>query len=618
MNRIIKYNSWEDKAPFGALLVNGEVSIKLRTNENFKINNVVWVIFKEDKEVERVYLSNTGENEYIGKSKIFNTTGLYFYHFEAQIQEVDHTYTVFYGRSHKDASSCRYYEYHHINKYQITVHEDYQTPKWYKEGLMYNIFVDRFNNGNRNKKINNPKKNSFIYANWEDEPMYIKEENGDIARWDFYGGNLAGIIAKLGYLKRLGVTMIYLNPIFEARSNHKYDTADYKKIDSMFGDEEIFKELIEKANEKGISIILDGVFNHVGADSKYFNRFGNYDNVGAYQSLESEYSSWFNFKKFPEEYDGWWGVMDLPNVNELDENFMNYIIYNEDSVINKWTSMGVKGWRLDVVDELPTHFVKELKKELRKNSEDTILIGEVWEDASNKMSYGVRRSYFEGQELDSVMGYPFRCAMLDFLKFNITSTQLNNRFMSVKENYPKEAFKSNLNLISSHDEKRIKTELNEDVDLVKLAVITQMTFEGIPYIYYGDEAGLTGDKDPNNRKTYPWKNEDEDMVNFYRHASVTRNRFDILIHGDTRFIQTNDDDVFAYERYDDENKMLVVINRSNDAKNIKIESDKDTMEEINIAFSAKKYLERFYKQDNKFDINIDAKSYKIYNLINEK
>lgn len=258
------------------------------------------------------------------------------------------------------------YNYDDLNKYQLTVYEDYKVPSWFKEGVLYHVFVDRFNNGNRSGKVDNPKKNSFLYGNWEDDPMYIKDQNGEILRWDFHGGNLKGIINKLGYLKKLGVTVIYLSPIFEAASNHKYDTGNYKNIDPMFGDEKIFKELIDKAAEKGMAVVLDGVFSHIGADSIYFNKFNNYDSVGAYQSEDSPYRTWFNFKEGPEEYQSWWGIKALPNTNELEPSFMDYIIYDKDSVINKWMNMGVKGWRLDVADELPTKFIQELKKEVKK------------------------------------------------------------------------------------------------------------------------------------------------------------------------------------------------------------------------------------------------------------
>lgn len=616
MSNVINYSSWKNKAPFGAIKINQRVRISVEANENYNLINIKWIILKDDNKVGEVDLVKESKKYYQGQFNEFNETGLYFYYFEVDIDENGNNKKLFYGKNHEDGNVCEYL-YEELNKYQITVHEDFEIPSWYKEGIMYNIFVDRFNNGNRNKKPSNPKKNSFIYSNWSDTPMYIKDTNGEIIRWDFHGGNLRGIIDKLPYLSKIGVSIIYLSPIFESSSNHKYTTGDYKTIDPMFGDEEILKELIEKAKKRGINIILDGVFSHTGADSKYFNKFGNYDELGAYQSKDSKYSSWYTFNEFPDDYKCWWGIKDLPNVNELDKNYMDYIIYDEDSVINKWTSMGIKGWRLDVADELPTKFIKELRKELKKNDPQSILVGEVWEDASNKISYNERRNYFVGDQLDSVMGYPFRENIVSFLKGNITSRQLNNKFMTIKENYPKESFKANLNLISSHDVTRIKTELNYDEAKIRLAVATQMTFEGVPYIYYGDEAGLCGGTDPDNRKTYPWKNEDEDMIEFYKESINTRKKYNVLTNGDTEFIDTNDDDVFGYIRFNDNNeKILILINRSLENKKISINIEENTLEIIDIKYSAKKYLELISKENNEFNLQISPKSFNIFNVVN--
>ena len=607
MSNVINYSSWKNKAPFGAIKINQGVRISVEANENYNLINIKWIILKDDNKVGEVDLVKESKKYYQGQFNEFNETGLYFYYFEVDIDENGNNKKLFYGKNHEDGNVCEYL-YEELNKYQITVHEDFEIPSWYKEGIMYNIFVDRFNNGNRNKKPSNPKKNSFIYSNWSDTPMYIKNTNGEIIRWDFHGGNLRGIIDKLPYLSKIGVSIIYLSPIFESSSNHKYTTGDYKTIDPMFGDEEILKELIEKAKKRGINIILDGVFSHTGADSKYFNKFGNYDELGAYQSKDSKYSSWYTFNEFPDDYKCWWGIKDLPNVNELDKNYMDYIIYDEDSVINKWTSMGIKGWRLDVADELPTKFIKELRKELKKNDPQSILVGEVWEDASNKISYNERRNYFVGDQLDSVMGYQFRENIVSFLKGNITSRQLNNKFMTIKENYPKESFKANLNLISSHDVTRIKTELNYDEAKIRLAVATQMTFEGVPYIYYGDEAGLCGGTDPDNRKTYPWKNEDEDMIEFYKESINTRKKYNVLTNGDTEFIDTNDDDVFGYIRFNDNNeKILILINRSLENKKISINIEENTLEIIDIKYSAKKYLELISKENNEFNLLFNFK-----------
>ncbi|MDM8129838.1 alpha-amylase family glycosyl hydrolase, partial [Paraclostridium benzoelyticum] len=245
--------------------------------------------------------------------------------------------------------------------------------------------------------------------------------------------------------------IIYLSPIFESQSNHKYDTGDYKNIDPMFGNEEIFKELISEANKKGINIILDGVFSHTGDDSVYFNKYGNYDSVGAYQSQDSPYISWYKFENYPQKYDCWWGVKSLPNVNETETSYIDYIIKGDNSVIKKWMGYGVKGWRLDVADELPSKFIEELKSETLKLDKESILVGEVWEDASNKISYDERRKYLLGDQLNGVTGYVFKNIFVDFLNYKIDSNDVYNSLMTIKENYPKESFKSNLNILCTHD-----------------------------------------------------------------------------------------------------------------------------------------------------------------------
>lgn len=621
MCKKISYNSWNKyfKAPFGALNVNQGADIKVNVSE--EVYSIYLVITEEDEnlncnEVRRIQLSKKEENIYECKIEPLLIPSIYYYYFEVEVNRDGHNQTLYYGKVKQNGEACEY-SFDNLNKYQLTVYEDSKSPDWFKEGVLYHIFVDRFNNGNRTGKPSNPKKNSFIYANWEDDPMYIKDSNGDIIRWDFYGGNLKGIINKLGYLKRLGVSIIYLSPIFESSSNHKYNTGDYKKIDPMFGDEEIFEELIEKASAKGISIILDGVFSHTGADSIYFNKFNNYDSKGAYNNEDSSYRNWYTFDDSKAGYKCWWGIKDLPNVDELEPSYIDYIIKDEESVLNKWTSMGVKGWRLDVVDELPDIFVTEFKKELKNNEADSVLIGEVWEDASNKISYGERRKYLLGNQLDSAMGYPFRKGILSFLKGEISSYELNDLYMGIKENYPPDAFKSNLNLLGTHDVKRVKTELNNDKGMIKLAVLTQMTSEGVPYIYYGDEAGLTGDKDPDNRKTYPWKHEDNEMIDFYRNSIQTRYRIKSLLKGETNFIYTMDDDVFAYERFinkDVEDNCLIVINRSNDYKHIDFDLDYDLLDEIGIKYTPGDYGTILEKENGKFTVDIEPKSFMIFKM----
>lgn len=623
MYKTISYNSWNEyfKAPFGALKVNQGADIKVNVNED--IDNIYLIITKEDEnlnwqEIRKIPLNRKEGNIYEGTIEPLLIPAVYYYYFEIEINRDGYDQKIFYGKVKENGETCEY-KFDNLNKYQLTVYEDNKVPDWFKEGTLYHIFVDRFNNGNRTGKPSNPKKNSFIYANWEDDPMYIKDENGDIIRWDFYGGNLKGIINKLGYLKKLGISIIYLSPVFESSSNHKYNTGDYKKIDPMFGDEEIFRELIDKANARGISIILDGVFSHTGSDSIYFNKFNSYDSKGAYNNEKSPYRSWYTFDNSKVGYKCWWGIKDLPNVNELEPSYMNYIIKDKESVLNKWIKMGVKGWRLDVVDELPDEFVTEFKKELKNSETDSVLIGEVWEDASNKMSYGERRKYLLGDQLDSAMGYPFRQGMLSFLKGEIASYELNDLYMEIKENYPPESFKSNLNLLGTHDVRRVKTELNNDKEMVKLAVLAQMTFEGVPYIYYGDEAGLEGDKDPDNRRTYPWKNEDSDMIDFYRNSIQTRNRLKSLLKGETSFIYTMDDDVFAYERYinkDEEDHCLIIINRSENYKHIDFDLNYDLLDEIGIKYTPGDYGVTLEKEDGKFVVDIEPKSFMMFKIKN--
>ncbi|CEK32225.1 alpha-amylase [[Clostridium] sordellii] len=580
----IIYDSWMEshKKPFGALEIGEDININIEAISDVK---EIYLILETNEDIKKeIKMENKSNGIFTIDKYKFEKENIYFYYFKSiEGETLDVKY---YGKSYDCGECVEYHDINYINKYQITVSRKTESPKWFKEGILYHIFVDRFN---RTGKINNPKKNSFIYANWEDTPMYIKNKENEVIRWDFHGGNLKGIISKLNYLKGLGVTVIYLSPIFKSQSNHKYDTGDYKTIDPMFGDEEIFKELIYKASKKGINIILDGVFSHTGDDSIYFNKYGNYDSLGAYQSKNSKFFSWYNFKDYPNEYDCWWGVKSLPNVNEIENSYMDYIIRDKDSVIKKWMNYGVKGWRLDVVDELPSKFLEALKKETLNIDNESVIIGEVWEDASNKISYSERRKYFLGNQLNGVTGYVFKNIVVDFLKGNVNSQDVYNRFMTIKENYPKDAFKSNLNLLGTHDTRRILTELNEEKELLKLAVFIQMTFEGVPYVYYGDEAGLTGETDPDNRRTYPWENEDKDILNFYKKIIKERKNNKLLLSGETKFLKLSNQNILGYIRYIKTDKILVLINRSNVKEKIEIEGNEFIKKKLLITLDPKSH-----------------------------
>ncbi|CEP85699.1 glycoside hydrolase family 13 protein [Paraclostridium sordellii] len=580
----IIYDSWMEshKKPFGALEIGEDININIEAISDVK---EIYLILETNEDIKKeIKMENKSNGIFTIDKYKFEKENIYFYYFKSiEGETLDVKY---YGKSYDCGECVEYHDINYINKYQITVSRKTESPKWFKEGILYHIFVDRFN---RTGKINNPKKNSFIYANWEDTPMYIKNKENEVIRWDFHGGNLKGIISKLNYLKGLGVTVIYLSPIFKSQSNHKYDTGDYKTIDPMFGDEEIFKELIYKASKKGINIILDGVFSHTGDDSIYFNKYGNYDSLGAYQSKNSKFFSWYNFKDYPNEYDCWWGVKSLPNVNEIENSYMDYIIRDKDSVIKKWMNYGVKGWRLDVVDELPSKFLETLKKETLNIDNESVIVGEVWEDASNKISYSERRKYFLGNQLNGVTGYVFKNIVVEFLKGNINSQDVYNRFMTIKENYPKDEFKSNLNLLGTHDTRRILTELNEEKELLKLAVFIQMTFEGVPYVYYGDEAGLTGETDPDNRRTYPWENEDKDILNFYKKIIKERKNNKLLSSGETKFLKLSNQNILGYIRYIKTDKILVLINRSNIKEKIDIESNEFIKKKLLITLDPKSH-----------------------------
>ncbi|CEO35612.1 glycoside hydrolase family 13 protein [Paraclostridium sordellii] len=580
----IIYDSWMEshKKPFGALEIGEDININVEAISDVK---EIYLILETNEDIRKeIKMENKSNGIFTIDKYKFEKENIYFYYFKSiEGETLDVKY---YGKSYDCGECVEYHDINYINKYQITVSRKTESPKWFKEGILYHIFVDRFN---RTGKINNPKKNSFIYANWEDTPMYIKNKENEVIRWDFHGGNLKGIISKLNYLKGLGVTVIYLSPIFKSQSNHKYDTGDYKTIDPMFGDEEIFKELIYKASKKGINVILDGVFSHTGDDSIYFNKYGNYDSLGAYQSKNSKFFSWYNFKDYPNEYDCWWGVKSLPNVNETKNSYMDYIIRDKDSVIKKWMNYGVKGWRLDVVDELPSKFLETLKKETLNIDNESVIIGEVWEDASNKISYSERRKYFLGNQLNGVTGYVFKNIVVDFLKGNVNSQAVYNRFMTIKENYPKDAFKSNLNLLGTHDTRRILTELNEEKELLKLAVFIQMTFEGVPYVYYGDEAGLIGETDPDNRRTYPWENEDKDILNFYKKIIKERKNNKLLSSGETKFLKLSNQNVLGYIRYIKTDKILVLINRSNVKEKIEIEGNEFIKKKLLIILDPKSH-----------------------------
>ena len=463
-------------------------------------------------------------------------------------------------------------------QFQLTVYsKDYTVPKTILGGVIYQIFPDRFCRGEKVKSI---EKGKILHENWDEIPIFEPNEFGQVMNNDFFGGDFKGIISKIDYLKELGVTTLYLNPIFKAFSNHRYDTGDYMSIDSLLGDENDFITLIKLFKEKGISIVLDGVFNHTGDDSVYFNKYGNYDSVGAYQSKNSKYYGWYNFTNHPNEYDSWWGIKVLPAVNEDNENYVDFIT-GENGVIEKYTRLGVAGWRLDVVDELPDNFVKKIRKAVKKANDEAIIIGEVWEDASNKISYGVRREYFQGEELDSVMNYPLKNAILDFV-LNKNSKNLSNTIKEQIDHYPSDVLHSLMNILSTHDTFRLLTiiggesvegktkkemaslfipesELAIAKQKLKIASLLQFSLCGVPSIYYGDEVGMQGYVDPLNRRTYPWGKEDKELLSWYKFLGALRSVYSAFKTGEFIEVYSNGG-AYAFIRKDENCELLIAVN----------------------------------------------------------
>lgn len=595
--------------PFGAVTIGTKVRIRIWTNKKCSVYINLINFYNNQVEVQMNEIGWNGYvNSWVYENEIdtSNCFGLIYYYFRVNYCGRN----ILYGNNIESLGGEGQTYFNDPKSYQITIYSNEKVPNWYKKGIIYQIFVDRFFNGNKEGKVLNPKKNTFIYGKWDDDPMYIKDEQGNIVRWDFYGGNLLGVKKKLKYIKSLGVSTIYLNPIFDSPSCHKYDTGDYEKIDPMFGDEEIFKELCSEAEDLGMRIILDGVFSHTGSDSKYFNKFGNYNSLGAYQSLESPYYRWYRFNDYPKLYEAWWGFSNMPNVDELNPSYLDYIIRNNNSIIEKWLKLGASGWRLDVADELPDEFIKILKKKLKEVKAEGVLIGEVWEDASNKYSYNRRREYLFGSELDSVTNYPLRQIILDLVRNYIGNRYFIKKYMSLKENYPKEYFYSTMNILGNHDTERVLTILNNNISLLKLAVVIQMTLPGVPLIYYGDEAGLTGGKDPYNRKAYPWGKENKDILNFYTKISNIRASEEALKSGEIKFLDFNNE-VLGYERLIGNEKIVVVVNTMEKKENISLYDVNDGNTVIDLMSNDKKYEVK----NSQIEIELKSHEYKILKIL---
>ncbi|MBQ8175219.1 MAG: glycoside hydrolase family 13 protein [Clostridia bacterium] len=473
--------------------------------------------------------------------------GLFYYHVVADTA---------YGRLYSHGEDISEYAWFSDDEsfaqaYQLTIYrDDFTTPDFLKTGVMYQIFVDRFFRGGNA----DPRADVEMAPSWDAEiTQYPAYPGAPLKNNLFYGGDLDGVRQKLPYLRSLGVTVLYLCPIFEAYSNHKYDTGDYMRVDEMFGGRAALDRLLAEAKQQEMTVLLDGVFNHTGAISCYFNIDGRYSAEGAYQSTASPYYPWYTFQSYPDQYTCWWGVKILPTVDSSNPDYIRFVT-GKDGVADTYLAAGIGGFRLDVADELHPDFLRALRRRIKGYSRENAVIGEVWEDASNKEAYGKRRRYFRGEELDSVMNYPLKNAIVQYL-LQGGAQEFSAVTRTIYAHYPKFVSESLMNLLGTHDTVRILTILGgkdvtglsyeqmKDIRLdeeermlglrrLRLAYAILSVMPGIPCIYYGDEAGMEGAKDPFNRRTFPWGREENGLLSFYRQMGKLRaDASDILARG---------------------------------------------------------------------------------------
>ncbi len=537
----------EYKRPFGAVRAGEPLFLRLELREEPVCRRVKAIFRYETGETETGYLEREGETQIFSGTLRLETVGLCFYRFEAEKEDGT---LLFIGTS--DGVCAKIGDW--LPEWRLTVYErDFETPKELGGGVWYQIFPDRFYKGEMAPP--RPAKGPRIYhETWAERPLFV-QDRPDFRGNDFFGGNLAGIREKLPYLKELGVDLIYLNPIFESGENHRYSTADYEQVDPLLGENSDFETLCQAAKREGIRIVLDGVFSHTGANSKYFNREGLYPDVGAYQSPDSPYYHWYHFIEYPQKYDCWWGFDSLPCVDELAPDFMEYI-NGERGIARLWMERGAFGWRLDVADELPDGFLEAFRSRVKSTREDSLIIGEVWENAVEKVSYGARRRFLLGKQCDTVMNYPWLEAIVALLKGGRTE-EFYNVVMDIMESYPQPALRCLMNILSTHDTARILNRLGADFipprafqadnylsaeqrergsTLLKKAALLQFSLPGIPCIFYGDEIAMEGYGDPYCRGTYPWDGGDRGMLDFYRKLGNIRREHRDAFSGDCTFI----------------------------------------------------------------------------------
>ena len=570
------------KTPFGTLTPEEKCTLHIHIPSTVGAKLVECVIQHPDGSPALTctmeYAMKQGAYDIFRGNFTLENTGLYFYFFRITQKNGGFRLFKFGNDTNMEAGQM----------WQVScVPADFTTPDWAKGATIYQIFPDRFHKIGR-CDLSGKLEPYTVHKDWYEEVDWRPTASGEVLNNDFYGGNFKGIIEKLDYIASLGTTLIYLNPISKSFSSHRYDTGDYKTPDPMLGTMADFTALCDAAHQRGIKVILDGVYSHTGSDSLYFNRKGSFPGPGAYQSKNSPYTSWYTFHSWPNRYESWWGFDTLPTVQKMNPAFVEYIITGEDSVVAHWLKAGADGFRLDVVDELPDEFVLLLKKRIRELKPDALLMGEVWEDASSKEAYGRRRRYFADGELDSVMNYPFRTAIMNFVRKMDGGEQIRETVMSIAENYPSQVLNCCMTLLGTHDTPRILTALVDDFngsrqemsqrflsrsqyirseERLLMAAFLQFTLPGSPSIYYGDEAGMEGCKDPFNRRPYPWGRENRMLLEFYRQLGQLRKICEPLRLGNIEFTYATDHRLAFVRRYEGKT-VRIYVNRNMDAWDI--------------------------------------------------
>ena len=570
--------------------INQKVNICLELSEDIGFVNEANILIsmknnKDEKQIRMKYLWTQNNVNYFTCNVDFEHIGLYYFYFQLIING-EEKWIMLDQKNNKPVIDS-------VNgkKWTITAYEsEFEVPDWAQGKVMYHIFVDRFY---RSKEYNPKEIKNRSTKKWGELPEWKIQDKEKHNNTDFFMGNLKGIEEKIPYLKKLGVKIIYLSPICESQSNHRYDVGDYEKVDTYLGENKDLKNLCVKAHRNGMKIIVDGVFNHTGNDSKYFNEYGNYNTLGAFQGKESEYFQWYKKDK-DGNFEYWWGFKNLPVCNGNNPQWQEFI-YGKNGIIDKWFKLGIDGLRLDVADELNDDFIKNIRNAVKRNKKDGFIIGEVWENAITKERNGIQRKYLLGQGLDTVMNYPFTNAILKYVRFGDYNF-FKNTVNEILTQYPIEAVNSLMNSLSTHDISRAITTLcgdgieesnlliwdtkndrkwqaendyleeskyNKAKHLFKIASIIQYFLPGNSCIYYGDEIGMYGYRDPFNRKCFNWSEEGNELNEFFKKLGEIKNNYVFLKDAKFEIIELNDK-VMVFQRIKQDEAITVIVNRTNE------------------------------------------------------